>query len=90
LSPEVGATRPYRVDHDGSEIIIRVRSDLISREEMINLLDSVLLQKFCEDLSLSEAEIEALAKEAKRSMWQRLRPMVEERLERSLDTRREE
>jgi hypothetical protein len=47
------------VDHDGSEIIIRVRSDLVSREEMIDLLDYVLLQKFCEDLSLSDAEIEA-------------------------------
>jgi hypothetical protein len=90
LPSEVGATRPYRVDHDGSEIIIRVRSDLISREEMIDLLDFILLQKFCEDLSLSDAEIEALAKDAKRSIWQRLRPMVEEKLERSVDTRRED
>jgi len=63
-----------------------VRSDLISREEMIDVLDLVLLQKWSEELSLSDTEIEALAKEAKHSMRQRLRPMVEEKLERSLDT----
>jgi len=86
LSPEAGAGLPYRIDRDGPEIVIRVRSDLISREEMIDVLDLVLLQKWSEELSLSDTEIEALAKEAKHSMRQRLRPMVEEKLERSLDT----
>jgi hypothetical protein len=75
---------PYRIDRDGPEIVIRARSDLISSEEIINILDLVLLQKWSEDLSLSDAEIETLAKEAKHSMWQRLRPMVEKKLARRM------
>src|SRR3954469_2049291 len=71
---------PYRVEHDDNEIIIRFSSDLLSREEVIDLLDSALVQKHARELALTDAEIAELAKEAKRSMWERLRPMVEEKL----------
>jgi len=71
---------PYRVDQQGKEIVIRVSSDLMSREEMVDLLDYIFLENVRQKASLSEAEIAALAKEVKRSVWERVRPMVEEKL----------
>jgi hypothetical protein len=80
LSPELAADQPYRVEHQGNEIIIRFSSDLMSREEVIDVLDYALLQKHARNLALSDDEIAELAKQANRSMWERLRPMVEEKL----------
>ncbi|MFL5539682.1 MAG: hypothetical protein ACJ8J0_11855 [Longimicrobiaceae bacterium] len=71
---------PYRVDEQGDEIVIRVSSGLMSREEMVDLLDYIFLENVRQKASLSGEEIEALAKEVKRSAWERLRPMVEEKL----------
>jgi hypothetical protein len=71
---------PYRVDYQGDELVVRVSSDLMSREEMMDLLDYIFLENVRQKASLSDAEVEALAKEANRSAWERLRPMVEEKL----------
>jgi len=71
---------PYRVDQQGKEIVVRVSSDLMSREEMVDLLDYIFLENVRQKASLSPEEIEVLAKEVKRSAWERLRPMVEEKL----------
>ncbi|MFL5540913.1 MAG: hypothetical protein ACJ8J0_18115 [Longimicrobiaceae bacterium] len=71
---------PYRVDEQGDEIVIRVSSGLMSREEMVDLLDHILLENVRQKASLSDEEIEALAKAVKRSAWERLRPMVEAKL----------
>lgn len=71
---------PYRIDQQGNEIVIRVSSDLMSREEMVDLLDYIFLENIRQKASLSDEEVEALAKEVKRSAWERLRPMVEEKL----------
>ena len=71
---------PYRVDQQGKELVIRVSSDLMSREEMMDLLDYIFLENVRRKASLSEAEVAALAKDANRSAWARLRPMVEEKL----------
>lgn len=74
------ADPPYRVDQQGKEIVIRVSSDLMSRDEMVDLLDYIFLENVRQKASLSEEEIEALAKDANRAAWERLRPMVEEKL----------
>lgn len=71
---------PYRVDQQGKEIVIRVSSDLMSREEMVDLLDYIFLENVRQKASLTPEEIEGLASEAKRSAWERLRPMVEKKL----------
>ena len=75
---------PYRIDREGNDIVVRVSSDLLSREEMISVLDLALIRKNARELALTDDEINALAKEAKRSAWERLRPMVEEKLGRTL------
>lgn len=80
MAPGLLTYLPYRVDHQGKEIVVRVSSDLMSREEMMDLLDYIFLENIRQKASLTEAEIEQLAKEAKRSAWERLRPMVEEKL----------
>jgi hypothetical protein len=85
LSSEVTAVAPYRVEHKDNEIIIRFSSDLLSRDEVIDILDCALLQKHARELALSDDEIAELAKEANRSMWERLRPMVEQKIGKRLD-----
>jgi hypothetical protein len=72
--------RPYRVEYQGNDLVVRVSSDLMSREEMIDLLDYIFLENVRQKASLSDAEVEAMAKDANRSAWERLRPMVEERV----------
>ena len=46
----------------------------------MDLLDYIFLENVRRKASLSEAEVAALAKDANRSAWARLRPMVEEKL----------
>jgi hypothetical protein len=80
LPRELVDVLPYRVEHQGNEIIIRFSSDLMSREEVIEILDYIFLEGVRQKASLSDAEVESLAKDANRSTWERLRPMVEEKL----------
>jgi hypothetical protein len=80
LSAQALADQPYRVDHQGKEIVVRVNSDLMSREEMMDLLDFIFLESLRQKASLSADEVAQLSGEANRSAWERLRPMVEEKL----------
>ncbi|HEV7589787.1 MAG TPA: hypothetical protein VGO40_16850 [Longimicrobium sp.] len=54
----------------------------MSREEMV---DYIFLENVRQKASLSDVEVAALAKDANRSAWERLRPMVEERVGRRLN-----
>ena len=80
MPPTIAADPPYRVEHQGSEIVVRVNSELMSREEMMDLLDFIYLENIRQKASLSDAEIEQLSNEVKRSAWKKIRPMVEEKL----------
>ncbi|HEX8245407.1 MAG TPA: hypothetical protein VF541_17970 [Longimicrobium sp.] len=70
----------YRVDHQGAEIVIRVRADLFSSDELAEFLDWLCRESIRRRASLDEDQIAALADEVDRAMWERLRPMVEEKL----------
>jgi hypothetical protein len=74
--------QPYRVEYKGNELVVRLSSDLMSREEMV---DYIFLENVRQKASLSDVEVAALAKDANRSAWERLRPMVEERVGRRLN-----
>ncbi|HKP76636.1 MAG TPA: hypothetical protein VJT67_13995 [Longimicrobiaceae bacterium] len=80
MSPSAVADPPYRVEHQGNEIVVRVNSELMSREELMDILDFIYLESIRQKASLSEDEIEELSRMVKRSAWKKLRPMVEEKL----------
>ena len=79
---ETGPPRqaPYRVDHQGAEIVIRVRADLFSSDELAEFLDWLCLESIRRRASLDEDQIAELADDVDGAMWERLRPMVEEKL----------
>ncbi|HKP76639.1 MAG TPA: hypothetical protein VJT67_14010 [Longimicrobiaceae bacterium] len=79
-TPAKRAEPAYRVDYEDEDLVIRIPSTLISRDRVSQFLDYLILEQGSRELNLSDEEIAELAAEAKRSSWQRLRPMVEEKL----------
>jgi hypothetical protein len=77
---ETSIDRPYTVSRNGDEIVVRLHADLFSRDEMTYLLDRLLLENLRRRASLNEEEIAELADEVDGAVWNRLRPMVEEKL----------
>ena len=76
LPPEAA----YRVDYDGDDIVVRMRADLLSREDLSDFLDRMLMERLRRRASLNDDQIAELADEVDAAMWERLRPMVEEKL----------
>ena len=74
------AERPYRVDVEGDEILVRLDSSVMSREEVSEFLDDLFLEAVRRQASLSEDQIAALAVEVDRATAKRLRPMIDEKL----------
>jgi hypothetical protein len=72
-------TAAYRLDYEDDDLVIRIPSALLSRDRVSQFLDYLILEQGSRELGLSEDEIAGLAREAKRSTWERLRPMVEEK-----------
>jgi hypothetical protein len=70
----------YRLDYEDDDLVIRIPSALVSQDRVSRFLDYLILEQGSRELDLSEAEVTELAREANRSAWQRLRPMVEEKL----------
>jgi hypothetical protein len=73
-----GAT--YSVDYDGDDIVLRMPADLISRDDLSDFLDRMLLERLRRRASLTDEQIAELADEVDGAVWERLRPMVEEKL----------
>lgn len=68
----------YRLDYEENDLVIRIPSALLSQDRVSQFLDYLILEQGSRELGLTEDEVAALAREAKRSAWERLRPMVEE------------
>ncbi|HET7229322.1 MAG TPA: hypothetical protein VFJ16_04935 [Longimicrobium sp.] len=72
--------RPYRVDLNGDEILVRLNASVMSREEVSDLLDYIFLEKVRRQASLSPEQIAELADEVDRATANRLRPIIDEKL----------
>jgi hypothetical protein len=77
---EIPPDGPYTVSREGDEIVVRLDADLFSGGEVTYLLDRLLLENLRRRASLNEEEIAELADEVVGAVWNRLRPMVEEKL----------
>jgi hypothetical protein len=69
-----------RFDEQDGDYVIRVSRDAISRENVSRFFDYLMMEAGSRDFDLSEEEIAALADEVDKAAWERLRPMVEEKL----------
>lgn len=69
----------YRLAYEEDDLVIRIPSTLISRDRVSQFLDYLILEQGSRELGLTDDEVTGLAREAKRSAWERLRPMVEEK-----------
>jgi len=70
----------YRLDFEDDDLVIRIPSTLLSRDRVSQFLDYLILEQGSGELNVPDEKIAEWAAEAKRSAWQRLRPMVEEKL----------
>ena len=70
---------PYQVDVSDEQIVVRVNPDAISPKDIADFLDYVYLENVRRKASLTDEQVAALAHEVNRAVWNRLRPMIEEK-----------
>lgn len=73
-----GDSAAYRLDYEEDDLVIRIPSALLDRNRVSQFLDYLILEQGSRELGLTEDEVAGLAREAKHSAWERLRPMAEE------------
>jgi hypothetical protein len=69
----------YHLDYEENDLVIRIPSALLDRDRVSQFLDYLILEQGSRELGLTEDEVAGFARAAKRSAWERLRPMVEEK-----------
>jgi hypothetical protein len=63
----------YRIDIEEQDIVVRVRRDMVGREEVSRFLDYLELESVRRRSQLSESDATALADEVDRAVWERVR-----------------
>jgi hypothetical protein len=63
----------YRIDIEDQDLVVRVRRDILDREEVSRFLDYLELESIRRRSQLSEADAAALAQEIDRAAWDRTR-----------------
>jgi len=63
----------YRIDIEDRDIVVRVRRDILDREEVSRFLDYLELESIRRRSRLSEADAEILAQEIDRAAWDQSR-----------------
>lgn len=66
----------YRIDIEERDIVVRVRRDVLDREEVSRFLDYLELESIRRRSQLSETDAVALADEIDRAVWKRTRTHV--------------
>lgn len=66
----------YRIDIEEQDIVVRVRRDVLGREEVSRFLDYLELESIRRRSQLSEADAAALADEIDRAAWERTRAHI--------------
>lgn len=68
----------YRIDIEEQDIVVRVRRDVLDREEVSRFLDYLELESIRRRSQLSEADAAAIAQEIDRAAWKRSRAHIQE------------
>lgn len=67
----------YRIDVEDEDLVVRLKRDLVDREEVSKFLDYLELESLRRRSQLTEADAAALADEIDRAGWERNRLRVE-------------
>ncbi len=73
----MSAPPAYRIDVQDQELVVRLRQDLLSQEEVSRFLDYLELESIRRRSALSEEEAAGLAAAIDRGVWARTRSHVE-------------
>lgn len=68
----------YRIDIEEQDIVVRVRRDVLDREEVSRFLDYLELESIRRRSQLCESDAAALADEVDRAVWERTRAHAQE------------
>jgi hypothetical protein len=71
------AERAYRIDADDQEIVVRLRRDVLDRDEVSRFLDYLELEAIRRRSRLSEANAAELADGVDGRAWEAIRPRIE-------------
>jgi hypothetical protein len=63
----------YRIDVEEQDLVVRVRRDVLDREEVSRFLDFLELESIRRRSQLSEADAAGLADEIDAAVWERVR-----------------
>ena len=63
---------PYVVTVDANEYVIRVKRDVIARDDLARMFDALLFSSIRRRSQATEEEISALAADVKRAAWKRV------------------
>lgn len=66
---------PYRVFAEGDEYVVRVKRNLLERDDLNRLLDYLMVQSILQRSQSTQDEIDALANEVKQAAWERIKPL---------------
>lgn len=73
------ATEPaYSIDVEEDDIVVRLRRDFLTRDEVSTFLDYLELESIRRRSKLSDADATALTEEIDRAVWERTRSYVRE------------
>jgi hypothetical protein len=67
-----------KIDVEDREIVVRLRSDLFSQDEVSRFLDYLELESIRRRSDLSDEQAAALAAEIDQSVWERARHRIED------------
>jgi hypothetical protein len=74
----MAAEPAYHIDVQDRDIVVRLRGDVLNRDEVSKFLDYLELESIRRRSELSEEDAQALAAEIDRDVWQRSRSHVPE------------
>ncbi len=72
----MAAEPAYSIDVEDRDIVVRLRKDVLNREEVSKFLDYLELESIRRRSDLSEEDAAALAQEIDGSVWERTRSHV--------------
>jgi hypothetical protein len=81
---DVRGAPALRFEVEDGDYVIRVRRDALDRETITRFFDYLMMEAGSRTFDTTEDEIAGLADEVDRAAWERLRPMVESKLQQKM------
>lgn len=74
---EMVRTPAYHLDEEGEDFVLRIPRSMVARDRIQRFVDEVALEHLATQDQINVGDVEGLAREVNRAVWQRLRPHLE-------------